>query len=86
MAFNAFCEGTNQEADQVSAAENHAHVDHRHGKKLVWYGPGILNESAEFAERHGRRQQPCGEPDGQEMQDLIAYIGTGPVAEWILFG
>src|SRR5882724_12936501 len=86
MALYTCRQGTNQKADQISAAEDHAQVDHRHGKKLVRYGPGILNESAEFAERHGRRQQPCGQPDGQEMQELIAYIRPGSVAEWILSG
>src|SRR5712664_1317597 len=86
MALYTCRQGTNQRADQISAAEDHPHVDHRHGKKLIRYSPEILNESAAFAERHGRGQQPCGEPDGEEMKELIAHIGPGSAAEWILSG
>src|SRR5258708_28200215 len=86
MAFYAFRKETNQEADQVSASENHGHVDHRHGQKLIRNGPGFLKWGAKFAERHDRCQHPCGETDGQEMKELIAYVGPGTVAGRILRG
>src|SRR5258708_37233639 len=85
MALYACRQETNQEADQISAAEDHAHINHRHGKELIRNGPEILNYSAEFAERHGRGQQPCGETDGEEMKELIAYVGPGSAPDRRLF-
>src|SRR5260370_8685996 len=86
MALYAFRKETNQEADQISAAKDHGHVDHRNGQKPIRDGSGFLKWRAELAERHDRRQHPCGETDGKKMSQLIAYVGPGTVADRILSG
>src|ERR1700682_2829608 len=74
MALYAGGQGTDQKADQISAAKNYAHVDHRHGKNFIWKCPGLLKQIAEFAEWHGWGQQTGGKHHRQKMKELIAYV------------
>src|SRR5437879_5887324 len=75
--FHAFCQGTRHEANQITAAEDHSDVDHRHGEKFGPDAPGSLQRSGERREGHPRREQPGSENHTQQMNELISNVDSG---------